>query len=130
MKFAISDLLRFNTTRRDTNHLLESESTTNSVSSSSSRQTLKKATSSATTARRLLFNRKDTLVACQRFIGRPMTREEAKKKLEGCKNFRDIVSSDGDTLENAIAFDYGSRLRSCMLQSKRNIYHHGNRAHY
>ena len=132
MKFAVSDLFRFNTSRRDTKKLLESESTSLSTSS---RQTQNKFTSSTTTTtttapRRLLFNRKDTLVACQRFIGKPMTREEAKKKLEGCKKFRDIVSSDGDSLENAIALEYGSRLRSCMLHSKRNIYHHGNRAHY
>jgi hypothetical protein len=123
MKFAVADLLRFNTTSRESNQLLEAGSSVPSTP-------LKKSSSSTSMVSRLLFNRKDALVACQRFVGRPMTREEAKKKLEGCKKFRDIVSPEGDTVVNAIALEYGSRLRSCMLQSKRNIYHHGNRAHY
>ncbi len=74
--------------------------------------------------------KRKSYLACQRFIGRPMTRAEAIKKLESCKNFRDMVASEGDVIQNAIGLEYGSRLRSCVERSKRVLYHHGNRAHY
>jgi hypothetical protein len=74
--------------------------------------------------------KKRSYLACQRFIGKPMTRMEAQKKLDSCKNFRDMVAQEGDVIQNAIGLEYGTRLRSCVIQSKRNPYHHGNRAHY
>ena len=77
-----------------------------------------------------MLQKKRSYLACQRFIGKPMTRMEAQTKLESCKNFRDMVAQEGDVIQNAIALEYGTRLRSCVIQSKRNPYHHGNRAHY
>ena len=74
--------------------------------------------------------KRNSYLACQRFIGRPMTRAEAAKKMESCPKFRDMVATDGDAVQNAIGLEYGSRLRSCVERSKRNLYHHGNRAHY
>lgn len=90
--------------------------TTSSISSTSSSTNTKK---------------RKSYMACQRFIGRPMTRTEAMKKMDTCKNFRDmVVTLEGDAIQNAIGLEYGSRLRSCVERSKRNLYHHGNRAHY
>ena len=78
----------------------------------------------------VMRQKKRSYLACQRFIGKPMTRMEAQKKLDSCKNFRDMVAQEGDVIQNAIGLEYGARLRSCVIQSKRNPYHHGNRAHY
>lgn len=74
--------------------------------------------------------KKRTYLACQRFVGKPMTHQEAKTKLESCKNFRDIVATEGDAIQNAIGLEYGSRLRSCVEQSNRVPSSKVNRVHY
>lgn len=65
--------------------------------------------------------KKQTLFACQRFVGKPMTRIQAQQKLDTNAAFKGLASQAGsnskDLIANAIAFEFGTRLRSCVEES-------------
>mmetsp|Transcript_32246 Transcript_32246/g.53291 ORF Transcript_32246/g.53291 Transcript_32246/m.53291 type:complete len:137 (-) Transcript_32246:182-592(-) len=96
--------------------------------------------SSATT-----LQRKPTVMDCKRWIGAPMTKEQATLKLDSCPRFRQLTHDSpqgfaglarsrsrvttptkrkirptftGELVNRAIALDYGNRLRACLIQTK------------
>jgi hypothetical protein len=69
----------------------------------------------------------DDIPTCLRFVGRPLSRDEATAKMERCPQFLEAAhdftpsprtakhDKEHDIVEIAVLLDYGMRLRSCLL---------------
>lgn len=137
---------------------------TSNVPSSSMTLTTSAASSSSLS---MTMKRKHTLMGCQKFVGAPLTRDQARAKMESSPQFKQLaIESQGWTLsslfgsansnssnrrstrmlmtttttcegggavagsnheesmsleliDRAVALDYGSRLRACLLQTEK-----------
>lgn len=126
--------------------------------------------SSSSSSLSMTMKRKHTLMGCQKFVGAPLTRDQARAKMESSPQFKQLaIESQGWTLsslfgsanssnnssnrrstrmlmtttttceggggavagsnheesmsleliDRAVALDYGSRLRACLLQTEK-----------